>query len=66
MKNKIKTKKSVSKRIKVTGKGELKRYQTGKRHLLEHKCKNSKRKKRKETTIAKGNMRAIKKLLPGS
>ena len=65
MKNKIKTKKAVAKRIKITGKGKLKRYQSGKRHLLEHKSTNSKRKKRKASNISSADMNKVKKTLPG-
>jgi large subunit ribosomal protein L35 len=65
MKNKIKTKKAASKRIKVTGTGKLKRYASGMRHLLEHKSSNKKRNKRGTLTIAKSDERKIKKMLPG-
>tara|TARA_B110000438_G_C15502725_1_gene516403 strand:- start:177 stop:377 length:201 start_codon:yes stop_codon:yes gene_type:complete len=65
MKNKIKTKKAVAKRIKITGKGKLKRYQSGKRHLLEHKNTNSKRNKRKASNISSADMNKVKKTLPG-
>ena len=39
----MKTKKSVAKRVKVTGTGKLMRYKAGRRHLLVRK--NSKRRR---------------------
>ena len=40
---KMKTKKSISKRVKVTGTGKLMRYKAGRRHLLVRK--NAKRRR---------------------
>ena len=40
---KMKTKKSVAKRVKVTGTGKLMRYKAGRRHLLVRK--NAKRRR---------------------
>ena len=65
MKNKMKTKKAAAKRIKVTGTGKLKRYSSGKRHLLEPKSSKTKRNKQGTLTIAKADERKVKKMLPG-
>ncbi len=40
----IKTRKSVAKRFKITGRGKVMRMHPGKRHLLQHK--SSKRRRR--------------------
>jgi large subunit ribosomal protein L35 len=64
-KYKMKTKKSASKRIKLTSTGKVKRYSAGKRHLLEHKSPGSKRLKRGTTTVSKSDMKKIKVMLPG-
>ncbi|MEK9657510.1 MAG: 50S ribosomal protein L35 [bacterium] len=66
MKNKIKTKKSALKRIKISGKGKLTRYKAGMRHLLEHKNSNKKRKQRlkqNDVSISKADEPRIKKML---
>ncbi|MDP6685537.1 MAG: 50S ribosomal protein L35 [Candidatus Omnitrophota bacterium] len=61
---KLKTKKSVKKRFKLTKKKKLKRYKPGRRHLLTSKSSGRKRKMRK-TTVVEGLLAKItKKLLP--
>ena len=65
MKNKMKTKKAAAKRIKVTGSGKLKRYSSGKRHLLEHVSSRKKRNKQGTLTISKSDEYKIKRMLPG-
>jgi len=61
---KMKTKRSLAKRIKVTGKGKLKRHKSGHSHLLESKSKTRKRGLRQSTTIEGKNEKRMRKLLP--
>jgi len=61
---KMKTKSALTKRVKVTGRGKLKRYKSGHSHLLESKSKPRKRKLRQSTTIEGKNKRRMKRLLP--
>ncbi|TKJ44211.1 50S ribosomal protein L35 [candidate division TA06 bacterium B3_TA06] len=61
---KMKTKRSLAKRVKVTGKGKLKRYKSGHSHLLTSKSKTRKRRLRQSTTVEGSNERRMKKLLP--
>jgi len=60
----MKTKSSLTKRVKVTGRGKLKRYKSGHSHLLESKSKTRKRRLRQSTTIEGKNERRMKRLLP--
>ena len=64
-KYKLKTKKSAKKRFTVTGSGKIKRYKTGRRHLLEHKSSSLIRSKRFKTGVSSSDMKKIKALLPG-
>lgn len=62
---KLKTKKSVAKRFKITGTGKVMHYGAGGGHLLSKK--NSKRKRRIKTAAVlqnKGDSKRVKKLLP--
>ena len=61
---KMKTRRSLAKRVKVTGKGKLRRYKSGHSHLLETKSQRRKRKLRQPTTIEGNNEKRLKKLLP--
>jgi large subunit ribosomal protein L35 len=61
---KMKTKRSLVKRVKVTGRGKLKRYKSGHSHLLESKSKSRKRKLRQSTIIEGRNEKRMKRLLP--
>ena len=63
---KLKTKKSVAKRVKVTKKKKILRSKAGRRHLLSGKSKKRKRKLRRKTKVSKGDKRALKKALPYS
>jgi large subunit ribosomal protein L35 len=51
---KIKSKKSVKARFKVTGSGKLKRTRPGRRHLLTKKSAKRKRKLRTKAMVDKG------------
>jgi large subunit ribosomal protein L35 len=64
-KYKLKTKKAAKKRFTVTGSGKIKRYKTGRRHLLEHKSSSLIRSKRFKTGVSSSDMKKIKALLPG-
>ena len=64
-KYKLKTKKAAKKRFTVTGSGKIKRYKTGRRHLLEHKSSSHIRSKRFKTGVSSSDMKKIKALLPG-
>jgi len=62
---KLKTKKSVAKRFKITGTGKVMHYGAGGGHLLSKK--SSKRKRRIKTSAVlknKGDRKTIKRLLP--
>jgi len=61
---KLKTRKSVAKRFKLTKTGKIKRKQAFKRHLLG--CKASKRKMRlsKTALVSGADADAIKRMLP--
>jgi large subunit ribosomal protein L35 len=65
MKNKIKTKKAAIKRVKITGTGKLRRFKSGRRHLLEHEDPGKKRGRRSSVPVAKADMKKIKKMIPG-
>lgn len=62
----IKTRKSVSKRVKITATGKILRNRPGKRHLLE--CKSPKRRRRlgRATLVAPADAKRILKALPFS
>ena len=59
-----KTKKSVSKRIKVTGTGKLLRRKQGRRHLLIKKNAKRKRRLAQAATVAAVDVPRIKACLP--
>ncbi len=62
---KLKTKKSVAKRFKITGTGKIKHYPAGGMHLLAKKSSKRKRRLKKAAILKnKGDIRVIKKLLP--
>ena len=62
---KLKTKKSVAKRFKITGKGKIIHYGAGGSHLLSKKSSKRKRRIKKAQVLKnKGDIRTVKKLLP--
>lgn len=61
---KMKTKSSVKKRFKVTGKGKLKRSKANTSHLLSHKSTKRKRQLRKAGLVDSGSHNRIKECLP--
>ncbi len=60
---KLKTKKGVAKRFKITGGGKLKRQRAGRGHLLAKKSQKRKRAMRKPALVSRGYEKAIKSLL---
>ncbi len=63
MKMKQKTKKAAAKRFKVKKSGKVMREAVGKRHLMQHKTKKSKRHKRHNSEVSATDMPAIKIML---
>ncbi len=62
---KLKTKKAVAKRFRVTGTGQLKRNKANSQHILGKKSTKRKRNLRKATLTDKSVLNSIKKkLLP--
>ncbi|MCM8771537.1 MAG: 50S ribosomal protein L35 [Candidatus Omnitrophica bacterium] len=62
---KLKTKKSVAKRFKITGTGKVMHYGAGGSHLLSKKSSKRKRRiKRAQVLKNKGDIKVIKRLLP--
>jgi len=60
---KAKTKKALSKRVKVSATGKIMRRQAGKSHLLSSKTRKRKRRLSKAVPLSKGDRR-LSKLLP--
>jgi len=63
---KLKSKKGVTKRFKVTGSGKVKRSKAGKRHLLTSKTGKRKRTLRKGVMTDKTQEKSIKEMMPYS
>ncbi len=61
---KLKTKRGVKKRFKLTKTGKVKRTKAGKRHILTKKSRKRKRSLRKAGIVDKTMERKVKKLLP--
>jgi len=62
--SKLKTKKALAKRIKITAKGKLIRSKAGRRHLLSGKSKKRKRALRKKTVVTVSDKKMVKRALP--
>ncbi len=60
---KMKTKKALSKRVKRTGSGKLKRQQAYTSHFMRHKSQKQKRNLRQSTLVSKSDYKRIKHLL---
>jgi large subunit ribosomal protein L35 len=60
---KMKTRKAVIARFKVTGTGKLKRRRPGRRHLLTGKAAKRKRRLRKEALVDKGQVKMYSRLM---
>ena len=62
---KMKTNRSAAKRFKKTGTGKYRRNKAFKSHILTKKSPKRKRKLRKSTLVAKGDLKRVKRLLGG-
>jgi large subunit ribosomal protein L35 len=60
---KMKTRKSVTAKFKVTGTGKLKRQRSGRRHLLTHKTSKRKRQLRRPALVDEGQLKTYKLLM---
>jgi len=61
---KLKTKKSVRKRMRVTGRGKIKHFKAGKSHLLTGKRSKRKRSLRRPGLVSMSDKGAMRLLLP--
>ncbi|MGX9340358.1 50S ribosomal protein L35 [Mycoplasma sp. 128] len=60
---KMKTKKALAKRIKITGSGKVKRGKAYRSHLAQNKSTKQKRQSRKSGMISKSDYKRIKELI---
>ncbi len=60
---KMKTKKAVAARFKVTGTGKLMRSHPGRRHILTKKASKRKRRLRKEALVDQGQTKMYARLM---
>jgi large subunit ribosomal protein L35 len=60
---KIKTRKGLVKRIRVTGSGKLMRAAAWKSHLLEHKSQKRKRTYENEQSVSKSDRKTVRRAL---
>ena len=63
-KQKLKTKKAVAKRFKITGTGKILHRPASQSHFNAKQSANTRRKKRKMIQVAKPERKALKRLLP--
>ncbi len=61
---KLKTNKSVAKRMWKTGKGKIKRTRAYKGHLLTHKSRRRKRGLRQAALVDKSDFKRLRRMLP--
>ena len=61
---KLKTRKGLVKRFKVTKTGKIKRQKAGRGHLLAKKTKKRKRTLRRPALVSKADKKVLKMLLP--
>jgi large subunit ribosomal protein L35 len=61
---KMKTKRAIAKRFKITKNGKIKRFKAFKNHLKYHKSKQAKRDFRKGQIATKGDAKRIKVMIP--
>ncbi len=61
---KMKTRKSIAKRVKMTASGKMKRKQGFMRHKLGKMSAKSKRQLRKAALVSKGDQKRIEKAVP--
>ncbi len=63
-KNKMKTKRAVAKRFKITASGRIMRRQTGLSHLLSKKSRKRKRRLSMAAEVTGGRAKKISRMLP--
>lgn len=61
---KVKTKKALVKRVKVTGSGKIVRMKAGRRHLLSDKSVKRKRRLRKKSLVSSAERKMVKRAIP--
>lgn len=61
---KMKTRKAVAKRFKVTSNGKVMHSRSGKNHLLTHKSSKRKRNLKSETEVSQADKKRVKQMLP--
>jgi large subunit ribosomal protein L35 len=61
-----KTKKSIVKRFKITGRGKILRRTPGRRHLLSSKSTKQKRQSRRDKAVSPGHAANFAKAMPHS
>jgi large subunit ribosomal protein L35 len=61
---KLKTSKSVKKRIRISKRGQIRHFRAGRSHLLTSKRSKRKRQMGRPAFITSGEAKAIEKLLP--
>lgn len=61
--SKMKTRKAVACRFRVTGTGKLKLSKPGKRHLLTHKSAKRKRQLNRPSLLDEGHLKTYKRLM---
>ncbi len=61
---KLKTRKAVAKRFKLTKTGKIKRMQAGRSHILTKKARARKRHLRKSTLVSSSFLKRVKRQLP--
>jgi large subunit ribosomal protein L35 len=61
---KLKTNRVAAKRFKLTGSGRIKRAQANRRHILTKKTTKRKRHLRGTTSVAAGDQKALRTMLP--
>lgn len=62
---KMKSKKALAKRVKVTGSGKLARHHAYVSHFASHKSQKQKRKLRKATLVSASDLKRLQGLLQG-
>lgn len=62
---KLKTSKTAAKRFESTGRGKIRRGNTGMNHLKMKKSASAKRRLSMKTSLCKGDKRVIRRLVPG-
>jgi large subunit ribosomal protein L35 len=60
---KIKTRKGIAKRVRVTGTGKLMRASSFKSHLLEHKSQKRKRNYENKQAVSKSDRKTVRRAL---